>query len=614
MRPCDRERAGVEIVRRIVDRAVAESERASASGARDPIEQTLEETAYLERLRLARRDADGDVASDRSFWRRINARLGSAGVDERRTMLAEVIARFAAEVTGNFNPWVYNLATSVLPVGMGVIFNAASPRLFLQNFPGLPSLTERVMIRGEVDTLRRLHDRGTVILAPTHVSNLDSIVIGWALHSMGLPPFIYGAGLNLFKNPMMSFFMNNLGAYKVDRKKQAPLYKQVLKEYATLTIELGYDNLFFPGGTRSRDGTVEQKLKLGLLGCGLRAYVNNLAANARRPNVYIFPCTLAFPLVLEAENLIEDHLEESGKARFIIEDDEFSQPRRWLSFVQNVLSMSMHITVRIGRPLDPFGNRVDAEGRSLDPKGRVIDPVRYVLVDGKPAELPQRDAEYTRELGASLSAAFARENVVHSTHMLAFCAFRMLARRNPGLDLYRLLRVEEDRAPTGFWAWVRGDDDGEEGGLSLPEVHREMDRLLERIRGLAAADRIQVDGRLDASDGATVADRALRAFGTYHSRPVLKRRGDRIYPQHMQLLYYYHNRLVGYGLERDERDQPIVVTHEAGRGVGAPPGNGGNGGGNGAGSSGRLPAASRAGGPAASPATSPTSDPGEARP
>ena len=36
------------------------------------------------------------------------------------------------------------------------------------------------------------------------------------------------------------------------RRKKAPIYKDVLKQYATVSLELGYHNLFFPGGTRSR--------------------------------------------------------------------------------------------------------------------------------------------------------------------------------------------------------------------------------------------------------------------------------------------------------------------------------------------------------------------------
>ncbi len=41
---------------------------------------------------------------------------------------------------------------------------------------------------------------------------------------------------------------------------------------------------------------------------------------------------------------------------------------------------------------------------------------------------------------------------------------------------------------------------------------------------------------------------ALRSFGTYHTRPVVERRGVRLHVMDPKLLFYYRNRLDGYGL------------------------------------------------------------------
>jgi glycerol-3-phosphate O-acyltransferase len=35
-------------------------------------------------------------------------------------------------------------------------------------------------------------------MVPTHQSNLDSLLVGYVIYMMSLPPFAYGAGLNLF--------------------------------------------------------------------------------------------------------------------------------------------------------------------------------------------------------------------------------------------------------------------------------------------------------------------------------------------------------------------------------------------------------------------------------
>jgi hypothetical protein len=60
-----------------------------------------------------------------------------------------------------------------------------------------PILEGNIHLQGELRALRALATRGTIILAPTHVSNVDSLVMGLVIHRLGLPPFAYGAGLNL---------------------------------------------------------------------------------------------------------------------------------------------------------------------------------------------------------------------------------------------------------------------------------------------------------------------------------------------------------------------------------------------------------------------------------
>jgi len=401
---------------------------------------------------------------------------------------------------------------------------------------GMPEMSETIQIHGNVEGLRRMNELGTVILAPTHVSNMDSPVIGWALFAMGLPPFTYGAGLNLFTNPVMSFFMRNLGAYRVDRRKTAPLYKDILKEYATVALELGQPNLFFPAGTRVRSGRIEDKLKLGLLSSGLRAYINNLTHGKRRPNLYVVPCTLNYHLVLEAETLIDDHLRIEGKSRYIIEDDESSRPRKILQFTQNLVNLDSRISVNIGDPLDPFGNAVDPDGRSVDAHGREIDITRYVVDrDGRPVHHPQRDRVYTREAGEAVARSFKSHNLVLTTNLVAFTLFELLKHRHRGLDLYRLLRTGDDGT-----------------GVTVAELSRRVGQLWEHLDARAARGEIALDPHVVASgDAPAIVQSALRHFGTYHTHPVLYRRGDRVFTEDMNLLLYYSNRLRGYGLERE---------------------------------------------------------------
>ena len=186
-----------------------------------------------------------------------------------------------------------------------------------------------------------------------------------------------------------------------------------------MTLELGYDNLFFPGGTRSRSGAIERYLKLGLAGVGVRSYVNNLRNGRASPNIYFVPVTLSFQLVLEAETLIDDFLKEVGKSRYIITDDEFSQASRIYDFMTQLMRLDSKVFATFSEPMDPFGNYVDENGESVDPRGRQVDPSKYVLWKGEYQTLAARDREYTRDVADKVKKAFTVDNVVQSTHVVA---------------------------------------------------------------------------------------------------------------------------------------------------------------------------------------------------
>jgi glycerol-3-phosphate O-acyltransferase len=529
MRDADKECVLVELEHRVFDRYT-----------KDPVkvEHVLFDTVYEERRRLETETNPKKAQTHAAFYERIYAEAIRASPERQRELLKELIQCFANEVAGHFDPRVYALATRIVPPAVTVLLNTLSPLRLLQALPsGLRTLDDQLEIHGETKAFKTVARLGTTVLVSTHQSHLDSILLGFALFRLGLPPFTYGAGLNLFTNKMLSFFMHNLGAYKVDRRKKAELYKDVLKTYAGCTMELGYHNMFFPGGTRTRSGAVEKKLKMGLLGMGLDAYIRNLLAKKERPDVFIVPCTLNYHLVLEAETLIDDHLKEAGKSRYIIEDDEFSKPKIVIDFVRKLFSLNSRIHLVISKPLDVFGNVVDEQGRSIDHKGRIIDRTRYVYKDDRPTFDEQRDEEYTRELAKAIIEAYHRDTVIKSTNLVSQVVFSWLRERNPGMDLYRLLR-------TG----------GEAESVRLPEVYGRIDGALTTLRRMEQEGRLKVDTNLKQRDTALVVSEALAHFKSYHRRPALVRRGDRLFHIDRNLVFYYQNRLAK--LKPYDREMP----------------------------------------------------------
>jgi glycerol-3-phosphate O-acyltransferase len=511
----ERERLLAEVERRVVARRIADAR----AGGDASLEYVLNDVAYCEIRRLEASRA-GDAAIQR--WRDLSRRLLAMAEPDKEEELRSLVRHYGRDVVGNFDPRVYRFATGVAPPLLGFVFSPVGS--LREGMAAVRSLDARILADGELDVVRACAERGTLIVTPTHSSNMDSPAIGLALLRAGLPPTTYGAGKNLFTNPFISFFMRNLGAYRVDRRLRFELYKDVLKEYSTVLLEHGYHSLFFPGGTRCRSNLVEKNLKLGLLGTTVTAYRNSVREGAPHKRLYIVPVTINYRLVLEAETLIDDYLAETGKNRYIITDDEFSRLGRIVEFFRKILVHEGSIVVRFGRPLDPFGNDITDDGESLDRAGRKVDPASYVRgADGEVTDDDQRDAEYTRALGRRLAAAYPRLTVFHATHLVARAVYDAIAAAAGTRDVYRLIRLPAPQL-----------------AVAVDAVIDRLARLRARIAGHPAWG--AEHPRIAAQSAAAVLDDAVRGLSSYHTRPIVSRREQALHVDDVKLLYYYQNR------------------------------------------------------------------------
>jgi glycerol-3-phosphate O-acyltransferase len=488
---------------------------------RSRLEMALNDAAYHEIRRLEnQRD---DEARDRlGYWRSMIRRIGKMDDTEQRRVLHTIVTDMTRDVAGNFDPRVYRFARRAVPRLIGGVME---PRRLMAAAP--QSLDRVLRVQGDVERLRHLQNQGSLVFVPTHSSNLDSIVLAQALEISGLSPVIYGAGKNLFTNPIISFFMHNLGAYRVDRRIRVGLYKHILKLYSQVMIERGYHSLFFPAGTRSRSGMIERRLKLGLLGSAVEAFTTNQVRRVDRP-VWFVPTTINYALVLEAETLIKDWLMEEGQARYIIEDDEFSQIDRWVAFFRKMVGTRGACIIRFGDPIDAFGNRVDGRGQSLTPTGRAIDPGGYVEQRGKPVVDAVRDAAYTRELGEVLAQRYEEDTVLMSTQVVAHVLFRDLVQSTPGMDLFARLRL-------------RG-----EIGLDREALCQELGQARDRLCALEAKGRVRTSDVVKEDTPAELLERALKFWNGYHDSTAATLEGDRVVLGDPSLLLYYQNRLVSF--------------------------------------------------------------------
>ena len=509
------------------------------------LKEELETTLYREKLRIKQNPWDVDPDDEKEFWGEVKNSLlqihteGSLSkakrLDAYQAVLKKITARYSEEIASNFKASHYKFTRRVVTYGFSRLLNAARVKGFKSLFSNQFTLQDKIQITGQTAQIRELATKGTIIMVPTHFSNLDSILIGWIISVLGMPPFIYGAGLNLFNISIFAYFMNALGAYKVDRRKKNLMYLETLKTYSKEAIQFGCHSLFFPGGTRSRSGIIESKLKLGLLSTAMEAQRANYQQGIGDVSgkIFIVPVTINYHFVLEAPSLIQDYLSQTGQERYYKENDEFSNSYKISKFLFKFFTKGSDISVSIGRAMDVMGNYVDQDGNSRDKWDRIVDTQEYFVSNGKVTVDAQREEEYTQMLGKRIVEEFHKINRVFSSHLVAFVAFELIQAKNTKLDLFDLIRLPQ-----------------EDLLLNYDEFKSACQRMLDQIFELKSQGKIDTAPHLNRPMDEIIAH-GLENVGMYHAkRPLIQDKEGNIGTEDMSLLYFYHNRLHGYGLEK----------------------------------------------------------------
>jgi glycerol-3-phosphate O-acyltransferase len=506
---------------------------------KDNLTDLLAETIYLEKIRIKEEPWKVDPPNERQFWSRIKKRLVKYSVDKDENisaqnntyLLKQIIHRYALEIVGTFKINTFLFARKFLTWFFNQLLQASFWKIRLTG--GKKRLVQKLIVKGDIDHVRSLAQKGTLIIVPTHFSNLDSILIGYVLDAVtGLPAFSYGAGLNLYNTGYTAYFLNRLGAYRVDRRKKNKIYLETLKSMSSLSIQRGTNSIFFPGGTRSRSGAIENKLKMGLLGTLVEAQRAMIQRN-ENTKIYIVPLILSYHFVLDGQSLIDQYLKQQGKSRYFKEGKDYSGISGIIRFVWKILSEGNEITLSFGKAMDVIGNPVDQEGNSKDKYGNTINMADYFISEGKVNTDVQRETEYTGLLAENIIKRFHSDNIVLSSHLLAFAAFEMLCNENPKLDLFGVLRL-----PTDDYIFDHN---------VLSETVNQLQKTLIKF---AEKEKLILSPEINTSIDELIAD-GIKHLGTFHiKKPLKKNKSGEVISENFYLLYFYHNRLTGYGLEK----------------------------------------------------------------
>jgi glycerol-3-phosphate O-acyltransferase len=182
--------------------------------------------------------------------------------------------------------------------------------------------------------------------------------------------------------------------------------------------------------------------------------------------------------------------------------------------------------------MDVLGNPVDIEGMSYDQHGNPIDVREYFLGgDGLNEDL-QRESEYTKILADRIVERYHKDNLVLSSHLVAFVAFQLLKRQNHRLDLYGILRLPVDE-------YIFNSE-------ALTDVVAQLQQLLMELHS---------DGNIQLSDilyaePEEIIRHGIKHLGAYHvDKPLRYNKAGDIVSDSFNLLFFYHNRLSTYGWE-----------------------------------------------------------------
>jgi glycerol-3-phosphate O-acyltransferase len=506
------------------------------------IQEQIKKTLYLERIRIKTEPWEVDPEDEKDFWNDVRKKtlIAATNTDapvakQNQETLQKIISRYAHEMFGNFNPKLYWLARQIL--------RRFFARLFNSHFSGIKgifrpqdSLHDKLIVSGSVEKIRKLATKGTIILVPTHFSNLDSVMIGFAMDYIGMPAFQYGAGLNLFNSKIFALFMGNLGAYKLDRRKKNSIYLETLKQYSKTNILAGAHTIFFPGGTRSRNGEIENNLKLGLLGTVIDAQREHYEKNPVNlaPKIYVVPLVLSYNFVLEASSLIDDYLKRTGKEQYLVkENTQFPLKTIW-KFFWETFSKSSDVHISLGEPMDVFGNNIDEDGNSIDVNQHKINIEKYFYTNGVFSKDDQREMIYTQYLGEKIVNSFHRNNVVKTAHVVPFVAFELLKKKINSNDVYTILRLpEEDRE------------------IEWESFKMNMKIILDELYSLNNKNKLKLSENIITKELDEIIEIGIQNISIYHTNlPLIRTKEGNITSEDLNLLYYYHNRMNGYGLEK----------------------------------------------------------------
>ncbi len=160
--------------------------------------------------------------------------------------------------------------------------------------------------RRQLAEVYALAQRHPVVFLPSHKSNLDHLVLQYALYENGHPPNHTAGGINMNFFPVGPLVRRS-GVFFIRRSfKDDAVYKFVLHQYVDYLIEKRFPLEWYIEGGRSRSG------KLLPPRFGLLAYVVDAYRRGKSEDVFLIPVSIAYDQI---QDIGEYVAEQRGSAK-----------------------------------------------------------------------------------------------------------------------------------------------------------------------------------------------------------------------------------------------------------------------------------------------------------
>ncbi|HEY8156514.1 MAG TPA: glycerol-3-phosphate 1-O-acyltransferase [Myxococcota bacterium] len=219
--------------------------------------------------------------------------------------------------------------------------------------------------RDQLKDVKALAQQNPVVFLPSHKSNLDHLVLQYALHENGHAPNHTAGGINMNFFPVGPLVRRS-GTFFIRRSfRDDEIYKFVLHHYIDYLIEKRFSLEWYIEGGRSRAG------KLLPPRFGLLAYVVDSYRRAKSDDVFLIPVSIAYDQISDVGDYAAEQ-RGGAKAR-----ESFGW---FLGVVRRLRRRYGNIHIRFGEPLSlakTLGRPVPDAAPSADEKNLGLQKLAF---------------------------------------------------------------------------------------------------------------------------------------------------------------------------------------------------------------------------------------------